>query len=393
MLALALGFVTIVAIVCAVVRADEIDNANAVLVLKDGGVLTGQITRAADWYVVSRGGGEMQIAQSRVMLVCRSLEEAYQFRREQLNTSKVEPHLTLADWCLRYSLLAEARRELDDARQIDPDHPRIGLLERRLEKMRAEPATKSSVSMAAKNPTGTAKGPEQAPATTISTSDLPANVVERFTRKVQPILVNNCTTSGCHQLGGGQAFQLDRALLRGEANRRSTIYNLEAALTLVDRERPQESKLLVIPRKTHGGMPGPILGPRHEQAFKHVVDWVALVVPPPEPVDAAAADDGDKSLPDTEGNDSKLKSPIRAVNQLEGIPTLQTQPPSVSPETAAVPEHERQTLRPPHRLQFGARLETWQPRDPFDPEIFNRKTRRPVASTAAVNPEPIAPQR
>jgi hypothetical protein len=393
MLALALGFVTVVAILCAVSRAEEIDNADAILVLKDGGVLTGQITRAADCYVVSRGGGEMQIARSRVMLLCRSAEEAYQFRREQLNTSTVEPHLALADWCLRYNLLAEARRELDDARQIDPDHPRIGLLERRLEKMGVQPATKSSVSMAAKNPRGTAKGPEQAPATTIATSDLPANVVERFTRKVQPILVNNCTTSGCHQLGGAQAFQLDRSLLRGEANRRSTMYNLEAALALVGRERPQESKLLVIPRKTHGGMPGPILGPRHEQAFKHLVDWVALVVPPPEPEDAAAADDGDKSLADTESSDPTLKSPIRAVNQLEGIPTLQTQPPLAAVENAGTAEKEPQTLRPPHRLQYGARLETWQPRDPFDPEIFNRITRRPVASAAAANPEPTAPQR
>ena len=56
--------------------------------------------------------------------------------------------------------------------------------------------------------------------------------------------------------------------------------NLEAALALVDRVHPDQSPLLTVPRKTHGGTSGPIFGPRQEQAFKHLVDWVALVVPP-----------------------------------------------------------------------------------------------------------------
>ena len=42
------------------------DGEAGVLLLQDGGVLTGQITRAADWYVLARGGGQMQIAKSRV---------------------------------------------------------------------------------------------------------------------------------------------------------------------------------------------------------------------------------------------------------------------------------------------------------------------------------------
>ena len=78
------------------------------------------------------------------------------------------------------------------------------------------------------------------------------------------------------------------------------MHNLEAALALVDRAHPDQSPLLTVPRKTHGGTAGPIFGPRQEQAFKHLVDWVALVVPPAEtpvavadatasPVDANAA--------------------------------------------------------------------------------------------------------
>ena len=85
------AFVFLITVTSAVVCADGNaptagqpvgDGEAGILLLQDGGVLTGQITRAADWYIVTRGGGQMQIAQKRVMLVCRTLEEAYEFRRQ-----------------------------------------------------------------------------------------------------------------------------------------------------------------------------------------------------------------------------------------------------------------------------------------------------------------------
>lgn len=396
--AFVVGFMVSYLFANAALRADEVvtstpttlgDNADGLLVLKDGGVLAGKITHAADWYVVTRGNGEMQIAASRVMLVCRTMEEAYEFRRQQITGTKVEPHLSLADWCMRYSLLDEAARELADSRQLDPDHPRVALLERRLEKARAQPVAKSIVPPATKVMSANATPTEPATTTTVSTTDLPASVVERFTRKVQPILVNNCTMSGCHQQGGAQAFRLDRALLRGEANRRSTMHNLEAALTLVNRDEPNESPLLTIPRKTHGGMAGPIFGPRHEQAFKHLADWVELIAPPILPDEKANVDGRLNAAAQSGGRSTaQPQSAIRAVNQLEGIPTLETQSTPEDADAGVANNVSPPTLRSPHRLQYGARLQTWQPRDPFDPEIFNRsmRTQAPAASPTAVAP-------
>src|SRR6476660_8765579 len=115
------AFVFLVTVTSAVVRADDNaptaatsvgDGEAGILLLEDGGVLTGQITRAADWYLVTRAGGQMQIAQKRVMLVCRTLAEAYEFRRKQMNGERVGDHLRLAEWCIRYELRAEAGREL-----------------------------------------------------------------------------------------------------------------------------------------------------------------------------------------------------------------------------------------------------------------------------------------
>src|SRR5690242_3269249 len=78
------------------------DGETAILVLQDGGVLTGEVTRAADWYLVSRGSGQMQVAKSRVLLLCRTLHEAYDFKRQQINGDKAADRLRLAEWCIRY---------------------------------------------------------------------------------------------------------------------------------------------------------------------------------------------------------------------------------------------------------------------------------------------------
>jgi hypothetical protein len=376
-LARLVAFVLFITLTSVVVRADEAapgggqpvgDGEAGILLLEDGGVLVGEITRAADWYLVTRGGGQMQIAQKRVLLVCRTLGEAYEFRRQQISGEKVVDHLRLAEWCIRYDLRAEAGRELAEARRIDPDQPRLAVLERRLEKWSSRPIAKESVYLSAANSRAKpqAAGVGRQSSAPVVASELPNGVVELFTRKVQPVLVNNCSTSGCHQVGGKQAFQLDRALLRGEANRRSTMHNLEATLALVDRAHPDQSPLLTVPRKTHGGTAGPIFGPRQEQAFRHLVDWVALIEPPA--IENATAVPGDLRGTKPDGDSPgmpKQDSSHSASHRHSGARTA-----------SATGDDARMTLRTPHRLQYGGgQLKSWQPRDEFDPEIFNRGQR------------------
>lgn len=370
---------------------------SGILMLQDGGVLTGQITQTSDWYIVSHGSGQMQVARARVALACRSLEEAYEYRRQQVNGSKADAHLALADWCLRYNLLADAARELADSRNLDPDHPRLALLERRLANCNAQPAAKAGAAPVAKvQPQAVASTPP----TSAIAGDLPEGVVERFTRKVQPVLVNSCTTSNCHQRGGSQSFQLDRALQRGEANRRTTMYNLAAALALVDREHPEQSPLLTIPRKTHGGMAGPVFGPRQEQVFKHLAEWVELVVPPAPTSESATPDqENDAAMPPENGRVNSLASPIRTAATPDihataailsaaeplGAASPQSHGQSAVKAVAAIEDETAPALKQAHRLQYGATLQSWQPRDPFDPEIFNRlQQTRGSAPAAAV---------
>jgi hypothetical protein len=354
------------------------------LMLQDGGLVEGKITPAADWYIVSRSGGQMQVAKSRVILACRTLEEAYAYRRAQIIESKPGPHLALADWCLRYGLLKDCEQELEAVRRLDSDQPRLALLERRLEKMRSQPTTKPIPATLPKMPTKTTS---ESATKSSATIDLPNGVVERFTRKVQPILVNNCTTSACHQPGGRQSFQLDRAILRGEANRRSTMHNLEATLALVDRDNPEQSPLLVIGRKKHGGMAGPIFGTRQEQAFKHVTEWVSLVAPPTKSEEAEEIGEGStvaplpaeqvKERPHVSSSNAKTDKRELTLSdkRTSRTPPTRTATESSVIEATAIDDDALRTLRQPHHLLYGGRLEPWRPRDPFDPEIFNRLQR------------------
>jgi hypothetical protein len=332
----------------------------SLIVLRDGGVLTGDVSRNETGYVVHHGGTEIQVPAAKVLIACRSLEEAYAAQRREIKQPSAAAHLALATWCLSYGLKAQAAEELAAARKLEPTHPRLALLQRRLAATTTTTSSRSLPETSALSPLAAAAGPPAAEPV-MQIDDLTPAVVERFTRKVQPILVNNCTASGCHLRGGPQQFQLDRALLHGLANRRTTLYNLSATLALVDREQPQLSPLLVVPRQTHGGMRAPIFGPRHAAAFNHLVAWVALVT----------RRDSSESEPLPPGDthaDKNLTSNLQRPTVLQN---------DVSPESAvSSPVQASQALPQRSPIQYGARLKPWRPKDEFDPDIFNRQQRK-----------------
>jgi hypothetical protein len=144
--------------------------------------------------------------------------------------------------------------------------------------------------------------------------------------------------------------------------------NLEAVLAIVDRAHPDQSPLLSVPRKSHGGMSGPIFGPRQEQAFKHLVDWVALVAPSETPPPAADATENVEA--------QKAVRPVQRGGKTDGESAATSQPQTLRqfalrPDSAKDDDSSK-TLGTPHKLQVGSQLKAWRPRDAFDPEIFNR---------------------
>ena len=154
-------------------------------------------------------------------------------------------HLDLADWCIRQELWTPAIQEIDTARRRDADNPRIKMLTQRLamlqtaHKLRNQPEQNGPQIISPNN--GVVRASHEQPVEEekgIKAADYPDGTLEIFTRRIQPLLVNNCTLVGCHREGGDCEFQLSRALLYGESNQRTTRLNFLATLELIDEETP-----------------------------------------------------------------------------------------------------------------------------------------------------------
>lgn len=390
------------AVPCAGAEPSTPDSSAAyrgVIVLREGGVLEGEIVCDGDRYLVSSGSRTINVDAANIEMVCGSLEEAYDKQRGAIERPTAETHLTLAEWCLRHGLLSQAAHELAEARALDARHPELQLLERRFAVAREQrrEATTPQGPIVEHAPDDRAEAPkspssEQRDLRAIA-SELPEGAIHGFTRRIQPLLVNSCATAGCHQTGGPHEFQLDRSLLHGMGNRRSTTHNLQATLALVNRERPEESPLLTIPRRPHGDMEQAVFGAHDAELVQALVDWVALVTYDEQKAQQEASE------ANVSGNShAAVKNNLSADRIEAGVapddvmhahylaPAIDRGhllAPPRKPQNRPLPEAEQAlqpasseelaTLRPAPRVRYGAQLRRKEPRDEFDPELFNQQ--------------------
>jgi hypothetical protein len=259
---------------------------------------------------------------------------------------------------VKQELWEAAQTELAAARQLEPNHPRIAMLEQTAAHLQRVALSKPAAREAS-NETSTASA--EPPRSADLLAELPKEALEDFTRRVQPILVNNCTTSGCHRVDGPQKFQLNRDLLHGMANRRSTTRNLAATLNLLNPESPLDSDLLAKANSAHAGLSAPPLPVHQRELHKRLEEWVFLASgkKPPEPT----ADNADQQVPTNNAAPRADIIPASANEELETKEVIE--PFAFDKESLMTP-----TDTPPP--QIGVQLKKWEPRDEFDPEIFNR---------------------
>ena len=176
---------------------------HGVVLLSNGQVIEGKITRVGELIYVTFPNGEIRLKLSEVEFCCRDLKEGYRRKRAAMQPGNVRHHLAMTQWCLRHGLPDHAAAELSDAMAAEPSHPMIGVLNRRL-KMATQPPSKPS------------RGVEPAePSPSFEELDrlvrrMPPGTVETFTDTIQPMLVNNCTAAGCHGPQPASEFWLIR---------------------------------------------------------------------------------------------------------------------------------------------------------------------------------------
>lgn len=340
------------------------------VLLHNGNVVSGEVRLVDQQYRVTNPGSEMRLRPETVALVANSPAELYDFRRRQMASPVAAQHLQLAEWCIRNELWNEAARELLDARQLALGQSsllaRIEVAERRLFEARrlAEEATNQPSSQPRFDPEVAAavyqsepQEPNQQPTQEpIIGASGPA--LELFTRKIQPILVNNCTVAGCHAPDGGEAFRLNRDLLHGMANQESTAANLRAVLLAIDAKNPAESPLLAAMLQPHAGSARPLFSGRKALLARTVGGWVAEVT--------------NYRPPAVQPAEQPTSPPADQVPTPAEIAAATNLPPADFP----LGDDEFAPLESqPAEIKHGMKLETWEPRDEFDPELFNRKYR------------------
>ena len=110
---------------CTVVAAADLEPAQGVLLLRNGQMIEGQISRNNDHYQVNLPYGEIRVRVADVEFCCRTLQEGYERKRAAIQVGNVQDHLELAQWCERHGLLDLAANELSAAAAIEPNHPMV----------------------------------------------------------------------------------------------------------------------------------------------------------------------------------------------------------------------------------------------------------------------------
>jgi hypothetical protein len=328
-----------------------------VVLLENERTLEGDVERVGDQYRVRRSVGETWVPASRVLRLCQTLEEAYDYLRTRANLQDPDERLRLASWCRQHGLRDQALNEVRAAVELRPRHAESRRLLTHLQQAALDKPAPAPPPQAASEP-----------ALPPPTVELTADSLGLFVTRVQPILMNTCAS--CHASGRGGAFKLTRVYAEAASNRKTMQQNLAAVLAQVNVSQPQASPLLVKAVSAHTGeMTQAPLRNRQAPPYRALEEWVRLTV----------------------ANNPQLRDPLR-IRKDEGgrmkeesdsfiLGATQAAPPpplgeSRWGEDARTPPAKPQGPQPVTGPQTPERPPVGEPpasTDPFDPEIFNRQ--------------------
>jgi len=367
-------------------RANETAGTEPVhklLVLTNGNMLSGQVTRDGNYYLVKVEHGELRVRHTDADFIADNIDEVYQRLRSSRLGSTADSHLELARWCLRFELHDYAANELTEARRIHPGHSKLRSLERQLEQAQAAiyksttPTTEVSFPNQQDAKVGIASIPKQSPSESrgtpkrdkqvqpaahqqsqdlelqnrVALGEIPRAVRVGFVKQIQPMLLNSCAISGCHQPGSSQNLELDRLAIQGVGHPSVVQRNLEATIAQINRDSPLDSPLLIHASTAHGRAPHAESQPFTPRQVKLLRKWLSQM-------SLSAEGTAEESAP-TEDATEDAAPPVSFDTDRESL----------------FDEFDDQFgdgLLPPREVQRGVELKSFEPKDPFDPATFNR---------------------
>jgi hypothetical protein len=379
------------------VPAPPADAPASLVLLRNGQVIEGRVQRTADHYEIAMPNGEIRLRAADVEFVCRDLEEGYQRKRASIGPGSIQGHLDLAQWCLRHELLGCAANEISAAMDIDPEHPMVAMLHRRLKAAMEKPA-------AAPRPAAAESKVPTSEELDRLVRGMPPGTVEGFAQVVQPILIHHCMTGGCHASPTEKHLRLMRPPLGQPTTRRLTQRNLHAVLQWVDRDNPAASKLLSAASGPHGTNRAAVFTDRQVLQYRRLLEWVYQVAQQPAPdvtPDLAAEMQKADAFGSNDEAGPPRPLPVKPRARLTPRPEKRLRPDAI-PAAAEAPVAEGASPKPArashaaHPIRQGSesdRRQTGPADDPFDPEAFNRQfgaSAAPGSAAPATLPTPAA---
>ncbi len=397
----------------------------AVLLKETDRVLMGRILQRTDFYEIELApNSRVSIPADRVAHVAGSLQELYQFKRSRMSQNSIGDHFQLTRWCLSNGLLPQAAEHYSVVEQRNPNHPRVKQLGVELEEqLLHDEAFRKYLGMAPLPPAATVTKPTRIVSKNAATSTAVVTastfegdsvgypeIAQRFTQRVEPILLSRCSQAACHGVRSTNALRLIEPY--GRTRARTASDNLASVLKLIDGPAGdgtagddtagELAPLLQYATRAHGTQPAPAIAFTEIRLVQELQGWIDFVhhpvvaavatgpsfdrnsVGPPEQADVAAG-----SIP-FEFRGTGLNPvvpggvPLRPVPKVENrspaggsqLPTpfpvsgfpVGTQPPSQA-ELDALDAQLKATLGETAPTSDGS-----APLDPFDPREFNRKT-------------------
>jgi len=255
--------------------ADDESDPPKLLLLRSGAVVEGTILLSGDDYLVKLPKGNMLVPRQLVRLACRDLQEAYRALHDRAALQgEGESYLSLARWCLTQKLFDEATFELQTALDLEPglDEARQ-LLTRTVELQKEHARNALNAGVVIPEPQR-----EKSETEAEALGGLSPELAATFARRIQPLLVNNCASTGCHGPRSENNFRLQRVTSQGGPNRLAADRNLASVLDQLNPQKPADSPLLLTPRGNHGRRGKPVFGGvTGKDQYAELKTWVLAV--------------------------------------------------------------------------------------------------------------------